>query len=248
MIKFFRKIRQNLLVENKFNKYLLYAIGEIVLVVIGILIAINLNNSNQQKSLNKNVDLKLNLLKHSIYQDSIKLQGLIDYSRNQMRESERLLQMMNKPLNEVDCAEFITKFSNHIQIRTNIVDRAIYDEMVNSGVFSRLREQGIKSQIATYYQLSDHFNEIINVYVKDFRQFKNQIAMNGTISMAYLDINSQINEKERCEYMNLLISSNENKLLLENYIYTGRDTYKEIDILYSVLINRMITGLPKKPE
>ena len=43
MIKFFRKIRQNLLLENKTGKYFKYAIGEIILVVIGILIAIQLN-------------------------------------------------------------------------------------------------------------------------------------------------------------------------------------------------------------
>ena len=49
MIKFFRKIRQRLLTENKFSKYLLYAIGEILLVVIGILLALNINNKNQQK-------------------------------------------------------------------------------------------------------------------------------------------------------------------------------------------------------
>jgi hypothetical protein len=42
MIKFFRHIRQKLLSENKFSKYLLYAVGEILLVVIGILIAENL--------------------------------------------------------------------------------------------------------------------------------------------------------------------------------------------------------------
>jgi hypothetical protein len=47
MIKFFRKIRQKMLTENKFSKYLLYAIGEIVLVVIGILIALQVNNWNQ---------------------------------------------------------------------------------------------------------------------------------------------------------------------------------------------------------
>ena len=47
MIKFFRKIRQKLLTENKFSKYLLYAIGEIMLVVIGILIALQLNNLNE---------------------------------------------------------------------------------------------------------------------------------------------------------------------------------------------------------
>ena len=47
MIKFFRKIRQRLLTENKFSKYLLYAIGEIILVVIGILIALQVNNWNE---------------------------------------------------------------------------------------------------------------------------------------------------------------------------------------------------------
>ncbi len=50
MIKFFRKIRQRLVTENKFSKYLLYAIGEIALVVIGILIALSLNNWNQKNS------------------------------------------------------------------------------------------------------------------------------------------------------------------------------------------------------
>lgn len=49
MIQFFRKIRQKLLIENRFRKYLVYAIGEIVLVVIGILIALNINNWNESK-------------------------------------------------------------------------------------------------------------------------------------------------------------------------------------------------------
>ncbi|ASV31803.1 DUF6090 family protein [Maribacter cobaltidurans] len=49
MIKFFRRIRQQLLSENKFSKYLLYAIGEIILVVIGILIALQINNWNEDR-------------------------------------------------------------------------------------------------------------------------------------------------------------------------------------------------------
>lgn len=54
MIKFFRKIRQRLLSESKFSKYLLYAIGEIILVVIGILIALQINTLNQNR-----IDLKI---------------------------------------------------------------------------------------------------------------------------------------------------------------------------------------------
>lgn len=56
MIKFFRRIRQKLISDlpagetgNKFSKYLLYAIGEIVLVVVGILIALQINNQNEFK-------------------------------------------------------------------------------------------------------------------------------------------------------------------------------------------------------
>ena len=49
MIKFFRKIRQGLVSQNKFNKYLIYAIGEIILVVIGILIALQINNWNEER-------------------------------------------------------------------------------------------------------------------------------------------------------------------------------------------------------
>ena len=53
MIKFFRKIRQNLLSEGKTGKYLKYAIGEIVLVVIGILIALQINNWNENQKNNE---------------------------------------------------------------------------------------------------------------------------------------------------------------------------------------------------
>ncbi len=52
MIKFFRKIRQNLLSEGKTGKYFKYAIGEIVLVVIGILIALQINNWNENRKTN----------------------------------------------------------------------------------------------------------------------------------------------------------------------------------------------------
>ncbi|MEO1032264.1 MAG: DUF6090 family protein [Bacteroidota bacterium] len=53
MIKFFRHIRKALIAENKFSKYLLYAIGEIILVVIGILIALQINNWQQHRNNNK---------------------------------------------------------------------------------------------------------------------------------------------------------------------------------------------------
>jgi hypothetical protein len=50
MLKLFRRLRQDLLTKNKFSKYLLYAIGEISLVVIGILIALQIGNWNDKEN------------------------------------------------------------------------------------------------------------------------------------------------------------------------------------------------------
>ena len=61
MIKFFRHIRQNLLNEGKTTKYFKYAIGEIVLVVIGILIALQINNWNES---NKDIKQEQTYLKN----------------------------------------------------------------------------------------------------------------------------------------------------------------------------------------
>ncbi len=77
MIKFFRKIRQKTLTKNKFGKYLTYAFGEIVLVVIGILIALSINNWNEArisqtkfdqslKKVHKELILNLNSTKSAI--------------------------------------------------------------------------------------------------------------------------------------------------------------------------------------
>ncbi|PWI31325.1 hypothetical protein DI383_01250 [Flavobacteriaceae bacterium LYZ1037] len=75
MIKFFRKIRQNLIIENRTSKYFKYAIGEIVLVVIGILIALQINTWNENrkhalaekeffKSITKDLNQDLIFIKH----------------------------------------------------------------------------------------------------------------------------------------------------------------------------------------
>ena len=63
MIKFFRSIRKDLMEKNKTGKYLKYAIGEIVLVVIGILIALSINNWNEKR---KERALEKNLLENLV--------------------------------------------------------------------------------------------------------------------------------------------------------------------------------------
>ena len=77
MIKLFRKIRQNLLMENKTRKYFKYAIGEIVLVVIGILIALYINNQNQIRLAEEKIDILMSEV-------LLDLENLINYSNGQL--------------------------------------------------------------------------------------------------------------------------------------------------------------------
>ncbi|MDX1470590.1 MAG: DUF6090 family protein [Flavobacteriaceae bacterium] len=59
MFKFFRRVRQNLLLTNRLTKYLLYASGEIILVMIGILLALQINNWNEQRKLDETTKILL---------------------------------------------------------------------------------------------------------------------------------------------------------------------------------------------
>ena len=79
MIKFFRNIRQNLIMENKKSKYFKYAIGEIVLVVIGILIALQINNWNESRKQQKQEVQILKEIKNDLFQtknDVLKTVGM----------------------------------------------------------------------------------------------------------------------------------------------------------------------------
>ena len=104
MIKFFRHIRKKLLSENKFSKYLLYAIGEIILVVIGILIALQLNNWNQARK---------DSITEKAYYNRFLEDVLLDEAlvADQIEETKLRLKSANKLVHELQSSD-----SNMIQI------------------------------------------------------------------------------------------------------------------------------------
>jgi len=79
MIKLFRKTRKRLLAENKFSRYLIYAVGEIILVVIGILIALKVNNYNIQELNNEKFETIFHEVKENIIADIKSVEIAINY-------------------------------------------------------------------------------------------------------------------------------------------------------------------------
>ena len=101
MIKFFRKIRQNLLMENvskgetgKTSKYIKYAIGEIVLVVIGILIALQINNWNERNKELKKEQAFLKEINLDFKSNKSQLDSIISYNKVSLHAGVRLLEII----------------------------------------------------------------------------------------------------------------------------------------------------------
>jgi len=96
MIKFFRKIRQNMIKENKVSKYFLYAVGEIVLVVIGILIALSINNWNQDRILKIEEKGIVKNLHNEYLQNKNIIQKSIEESNTCIHTLKSLMSFMGK--------------------------------------------------------------------------------------------------------------------------------------------------------
>jgi len=98
MIKFFRHIRQSLIMENKTGKYLKYAIGEIVLVVIGILIALQINTWNENRKLRRAELETLSEIQRSLRQDSSVLSSNLKILETKKVESRMLIEHIENKL------------------------------------------------------------------------------------------------------------------------------------------------------
>ena len=108
MIKLFRNIRQRLLSENKFGKYLTYAIGEIILVVIGILIALQVNNWNQSQKNRKVSKLYVENFIKSVESDIVFLNDRIKINEKQIQNIGSIINMLStqKNLSERELSSF----------------------------------------------------------------------------------------------------------------------------------------------
>jgi len=97
MIKIFRAIRQRLLSENKFSRYFIYALGEIILVVIGILIALSINNWNQEIKTKEREQFLLQQFKEDYEADLIQIDEKIEIRNNLIHSSNWLLDFIDQP-------------------------------------------------------------------------------------------------------------------------------------------------------
>jgi len=218
MIKFFRKIRQNLLSEGKTGKYLKYAIGEIVLVVIGILIALQINNWNN----NRIEHLKEEVLISNIIEDLI-----YDYETlTELIKQAQSKQGLHIKLYGESIAESISNQNEpiHYEILELIfLHSKTWDNHKDVG--DKISEREIRSNLNKYfsdYNVTNNYVEIHNEAVIELRQFCREyelLNLNIIINSNPNEQNFDPNTLIHSDRLRALFGKKEiNSLLVELYL------------------------------
>lgn len=160
MIHFFRKIRQQLIDNKRFKTYLTYAIGEIVLVVIGILIAISLNNLKDASDLEKEeIDLYKDMITE-LEEDLRDIRGNMEYNNHFLeryrRATEIILNDQERVLKDslAVIATELTQFSDFKN------ESAIYDRLFTSGEQSLVSDKEIIGDLKRLAVMYNYVNRL----------------------------------------------------------------------------------------
>jgi hypothetical protein len=169
MINFFRKIRENMIKEKRVSKYILYAIGEIVLVVIGILIALSINNWNEQKKTEEKTKSSLLALRNDLILDTLLINKNLPEIKFQLQLNESLRARIAKPKATLDTLiqiaryEFNPNWNDQILYNTNA-----YNSLNQTGLIENLPDT-LKTQIKNFYNRKFQLNNMVERITTDYR-------------------------------------------------------------------------------
>ncbi len=194
MIPFFRKIRKKLADDNKPMKYMRYAIGEIALVVIGILIALSINNWNDQK---KNAESEL--LYYSRILDDFELDKqlideLVDKANNRISTSKEVLLDLHSGTKDKNY--LLNKFLVAIRSDAYVPRNVTFKDLISSGNLKLLNDIRIKNSLIQFYS--------------DLENIQSQLNQNRTekIKESFELVNSSIEfGMQEFEYINQLLGA-----------------------------------------
>ncbi|MBS9463509.1 hypothetical protein KIM67_13910 [Flagellimonas sp. 389] len=235
MIKFFRKIRQRLLTENKFSKYLIYAIGEIVLVVIGILIALQIDNWNQKEQLKKEQLKTLNSLYESIKINVAEFDSIFNA---QVLRNRSLREVVFKDISNQTNTYLDSLITLNVRNYTFDPSTGIYNAMINSGKIELITNDSLKNRISKLYDIVKDYQESedeITEYTKEHleKYFINNYSIKPEVLAGLRDRTEYEEQKDKASYIKVFQSS-------------------KVENMYILLLNKMsevmLKGLSLKSE
>ncbi len=153
MIKFFSRIRYDLMEKNKIGKYFKYALGEIVLVVIGILIALYINNLNTEKQDSITLNGYLNNISQNIKVDQVNLDRIAVFRDSSIIGSKYFINIIEQE--NVLKEQYSIYFSEYFKYNPWL-DRYFqsnnsgFEALKNSGYLSKIQQTTLEPELYKY--------------------------------------------------------------------------------------------------
>lgn len=171
MIKFFRQIRKDLMEKNNTGKYLKYAIGEIVLVVVGILFALQINDWNENRKERKQELIILENILEDLKKDQIGLKYIIERRTSKIKSSE-IMASYYDGIAITNLADYYYHWTNVLYWEAHYPRNVAFKELVNSGNVSIIKNAEIRSSLldinASYEELfavREHLYDDYTIYL-----------------------------------------------------------------------------------
>ena len=194
MIKFFRKIRQTLLSENKLSKYLIYALGEIVLVVIGILIALSINNWNEDRKLKQLKNEYLYSLKRDLTADLTLLNDALLYAENDIKTNSALANRLSSLNATIDTLKIIARYEyNPIMKGLRTLNQNTYNALITTGNIDLLGKE-LTEEVQEYYTVQENIMSFLIVNSQSYIDAVKNYGMDFPMNISYNAINGPLQE------------------------------------------------------
>ncbi|PTM03466.1 MAG: hypothetical protein DA407_13995 [Bacteroidetes bacterium] len=170
MIKFFRNLRQSHMERGKTSKYLKYAIGEIILVVIGILIALQINNWNEIRKTRTTEITFLKNIKADLELNLVSLDEFIISRQEAVKSSKLIIDYFNNP-NSINLNNFNLHSINVMVWFPFQQNDNTYQELLNSGKLSIISNKDIKDQMQNMQSSFKTIKFVENEMQQDFESY-----------------------------------------------------------------------------
>ena len=186
MIKFFRHIRERLIMENKTFKYFKYALGEIILVVIGILIALQVNNWNEHRKEKINASNYINRIEEDLVRCTARSESLLAQHKKILKsvtDTQILLERgTNLTVEEKNTVDFA--FLWFPRTTYQLPSMLTYEEMKESGDLHLIKDVEMRNDLAEFY---NYLEQVNSVYEKLSQDIENQFDVYNSHIRAYTD-------------------------------------------------------------
>ncbi len=192
MINFFRKIRQRLLAKNKFREYLIYALGEIILVVIGILIALSINNWNEETKkraveVNYLLNIKADLLKE------IRNNEIFVNLRLEKAENCFFLLHIPQPVTMENVQEYTDKYEQVFLVKAFVPFNNTFKELLSSGNLSLIKNDSIKNALLDLDKMYADISIIERHMKREFEQYLYDTNLKNISALGFYDVSRPTN-------------------------------------------------------